>query len=120
MSSFEYLGPYRILETIGRGGMGRIFRAQHAKSGEIVAVKLIADNVADDPNFRRRFDDEIVALTRLKHPNIVWVIGCGEEQGHLFYSMELVEGRRCRSGCGGSESSIGKRRSTWRSTFAAP
>ncbi len=92
MSSFEYLGPYRILETIGRGGMGRIFRAQHAKSGEIVAVKLIADNVADDPNFRRRFDDEIVALTRLKHPNIVWVIGCGEEQGHLFYSMELVEG----------------------------
>jgi len=92
MKPLEYLGPYRILGTIGRGGMGRVFRAEHSHTGERVAVKLIADNVADDPRFRRRFADEVETLKRLKHPNIVRLIGYGEESGQLFYSMELVEG----------------------------
>jgi len=92
MRPLEYLGPYRILGTIGRGGMGRVFRAEHSHTGERVAVKLIADNVADDPRFRRRFADEVETLKRLKHPNIVRLIGYGEEAGQLFYSMELVEG----------------------------
>jgi len=92
MKPFEFLGPYRLHATIGRGGMGRVYRAEHVQSGEPVAVKLIADNVADEPRFRRRFRDEVETLQLLKHPNIVRLIGYGEEQGHLFYSMELVEG----------------------------
>ncbi len=92
MKPFEFLGPYRLHATIGRGGMGRVYRAENVQSGEPVAVKLIADNVADDPRFRRRFADEVETLKRLKHPNIVRLIGYGEEHGHLFYSMELVEG----------------------------
>jgi serine/threonine protein kinase len=92
MVPFEHLGPYRIGEPIGRGGMGSVFQAVHEKTGEEVAVKVIASSVSDDMRFRRRFEDEIRTLIKLKHPNIVSIIGSGEEHGQLFYSMELVKG----------------------------
>ncbi len=92
MVPFEHLGPYRIIEPIGRGGMGSVYSAIHEQTGAEVAVKLIAASVADDMRFRRRFQSEIETLKRLKHPNIVSLIGYGEEQGQLFYSMELVKG----------------------------
>lgn len=92
MSDFEYLGPYKIGKIIGRGGMGSVYEATHAQSGEEVAVKLIAQHVADDMRFRRRFDAEIETLRRLRHPGIVRLIGYGEEEGRLFYAMELVHG----------------------------
>lgn len=92
MPPFEFLGPYRIGKPLGRGGMGTVFAAIHEKSGEKVAVKLISAQVADEVRFRRRFDDEVKTLQQLKHKNIVRLIGFGEEQGQLFYSMELVEG----------------------------
>jgi len=93
----EYLGPYRIGDVLGRGGMGTVYRAQHARSGEDVAVKLIATQVSDEMRFRRRFHSEIETLKRLKHPNIVRLIGYGEEQGMLFYSMEFVSGESLQS-----------------------
>lgn len=92
MIPFQFLGPYRVGEPIGRGGMGTVYRGVHEKSGQPVAVKLIAMTVADDPRFRRRFADEVETLKRLKHRNIVALIGYGEQSGHLFYSMELVKG----------------------------
>ncbi len=92
MSEFEYLGPYKLGEVIGRGGMGSVYEATHATSGEQVAVKLIAQHVADDMRFRRRFDAEIETLRRLRHSGIVRLIGYGEESGRLFYAMELVHG----------------------------
>lgn len=89
----EYLGPYLIGEMLGRGGMGNVYRGTHAKTGDQVAVKLIASHVSDDPRFRRRFDREIRALKMLRHPGIVRIIGEGEDDnGRLFYSMELIEG----------------------------
>lgn len=92
MLPFEFLGPYRIGESIGHGGMGTVYRGVHEKSGQPVAVKLIGHSVADDQRFRRRFASEIETLKRLKHPNIVSLIGYGEQSGQLFYSMDLVEG----------------------------
>lgn len=92
MVPFEHLGPYRIGEPIGRGGMGTVFMAVHEKSGEQVAVKVIAASVADDMRFRSRFSTEIETLKKLKHANIVSLIGHGEQHGQLFYSMELVQG----------------------------
>lgn len=89
---FEFLGPYRIGEPLGRGGMGTVFSAVHEKTKQPVAVKLISDSVADESKFRRRFDAEIKSLQCLSHPGIVRIYGFGEEQGHLFYSMELVRG----------------------------
>ncbi len=92
MKPFDYLGPYRVDDPIGRGGMGSVFRATHEKTGDVVAVKVISSTVADDMRFRRRFASEVESLKKLKHPNIVTLIGYGEQQGHLFYSMELVDG----------------------------
>lgn len=91
-SPFEFLGPYHIGDVIGRGGMGTVYSAVHERSKEKVAVKLIAANVADEPRFRRRFNAEIKSLELLNHVGIVRIIGYGEENGQLFYSMELVEG----------------------------
>ncbi len=89
---FEYLGPYRVEGILGRGGMGTVYKARHAKSSELFAIKVIGSSVADQPRFRRRFAIEVETLKRLKHPTIVQLIGHGEEQGLLFYSMEYVDG----------------------------
>lgn len=89
---FEYLGPYRVERVLGRGGMGTVYKGVHARSGEKVAIKVIARGVANQPKFMRRFDDEAHTLQRLKHPNIVSLIGSGEEHGYLFYVMEYVDG----------------------------
>ncbi len=91
--SFEFLGPYQVERVIGRGGMGSVYKASHSKTGDLVAVKVIASGISNQPRFRRRFAAEIEALKRLKHPNIVSLIGYGEEQGMLFYVMEYVAGQ---------------------------
>ena len=89
---FEFLGPYKIDNVLGRGGMGTVYLGTHSKSGEVVAIKVIATALADQERFRRRFASEVETVKRLKQPNIVQLIGYGEEQGHLFYSMEYVKG----------------------------
>lgn len=89
---FEYLGPYKVERCLGRGGMGTVYKGVHARSGDVVAIKVIAGSIADEPRFRRRFTAEIETLKRLKHPHIVQLIGHGEERGLLFYAMEYVEG----------------------------
>ncbi len=91
-AEFEYLGPYRVERTLGRGGMGTVYKGIHSKSGDAVAIKVIATGVANQSRFRRRFATEVETLKRLKHPHIVQLVGFGEEQGLLFYSMEYVEG----------------------------
>lgn len=92
LPEFEYLGPYKVERTLGRGGMGTVYKGVHAKSGDEVAVKVIAVGIANNMRFRRRFAAEVETLKRLKHPHIVQLVGYGEEQGLLFYSMEYVDG----------------------------
>lgn len=88
----EKLGPYRVVRTIGRGGMGAVYEGVHQETQERVALKILAPAFSDDEAFRARFSGEIEALKILRHPNIVRLIGFGEEEGTLFYAMELVEG----------------------------
>jgi serine/threonine protein kinase len=88
----EYLGPYKIDRVLGKGGMGTVYFAHHSKSGDPVAVKVIAEAIATQERFRRRFDAEIETLKRLTNKCIVKLIGYGEEKGLLFYSMEYVDG----------------------------
>ncbi len=88
----KQLGPYEILEPLGRGGMGAVYRARDVESGDEVAVKVLIGSLALDPGFRERFDAEIETLKMLRHPNIVRLIGYGEQDDVLFYSMELVRG----------------------------
>ncbi|GIX00385.1 MAG: serine/threonine protein kinase [Pirellulaceae bacterium] len=88
----EFLGPYRVESILGRGGMGVVYKGVHQRSGEPVAIKVISPAIADQMKFRRRFAAEVEVLKRLRHPNIVTLLGYGEERGLLFYAMEYVEG----------------------------
>ncbi len=92
LPEFEYLGPYKVERILGRGAMGSVYKGIHAKSGEAVAIKVIATGIANNMRFRRRFAAEVETLKRLQHPHIVQLVGYGEEQGLLFYSMEYVDG----------------------------
>src|SRR6186997_168495 len=104
----ERLGPYQLDKLLGRGGMGAVYVGQHRETGALAAVKVLSGHLADDESFRERFKQEIETLKRLLHPNIVQLHGYGEEDGHLYYVMELIEGR-----CLQDEISAG-RRFDWR------
>ena len=88
----ERLGPYIIRDKLGRGGMGTVYEGVHAETGEPAAVKLLAESLVHEPDFRHRFEAEIETLRKLNHPHIVRLFGFGEEGEHLFYAMELVTG----------------------------
>jgi eukaryotic-like serine/threonine-protein kinase len=88
----EQLGPYRIGRKIGKGGMGSVYEAVDEKTGQRVAVKALAPQLAMAEGFRERFEAEIESLKKLQHEGIVRLLGYGEDDGILFYSMELVEG----------------------------
>lgn len=88
----DYLGPYRVLKLLGRGGMGTVYEAEHDTTRERVAVKIVSEELAHEQRFQRRFEAEIQTLIRLKHPNIVRLIGTGVHKSLPFYSMEFIEG----------------------------
>ena len=88
----KQLGPYIIDKQIGRGGMGFVYAAHHEDTDEVVAIKMLSVGFADDENFRNRFSLEIETLKQLHHDGIVEIFGFGEQDGILFYSMELVDG----------------------------
>lgn len=88
----ERLGPYTIVRLIGRGGMGWVYEGVDERTGEPAAIKVLAASVSHEEGFRQRFEAEIEALRKLNHPNIVRLIGFGQEGDILFYSMELVRG----------------------------
>ena len=90
--ALDSIGPYQFKGILGRGGMGTVYRGSHNDTGELHAVKVLAPTYAHDPHFRGRFESEIKALIQLNHPNIVRLLSYGQEDGMLFFAMELVEG----------------------------
>jgi len=86
------LGSYVLLDEIGRGGMGRVWRARQRGMDREVAVKTLWGGVGADPRARERFQREAEAIGRIHHPGIVVVHEIGEQDGELFLAMELVEG----------------------------
>lgn len=90
--SGKRLGEYRIIQEIGRGGMGTVFEAIQEGLGRRVALKVLRGSAILDDKAIRRFHREAEAVAQLKHPNIVPVYSVGEESGTHYYSMELVEG----------------------------
>jgi eukaryotic-like serine/threonine-protein kinase len=96
------VGPYEILSTLGAGGMGEVFRARDTRLGRDVAVKLVANDRARDPDRLRRFEQEARAVAALSHPNILALHDVGSENGLSYVVFELLEGetlgRRLRRG----------------------
>lgn len=86
------LGDYVLLDLLGAGGMGQVYRARHRQLNRIVALKILPQALIADPLFRQRFQREIQALSTLTHPNIVAAYDAREEQGVCFLSMECVDG----------------------------
>ncbi|TWT95206.1 Serine/threonine-protein kinase PknB [Botrimarina colliarenosi] len=88
----DSLGPYTLGTPLGKGGMGAVYRARHRETGDEVAVKILSPRLAVAEGFRDRFEGEIESLKALRHAGIVRLNGYGEEEGVLFYAMELVDG----------------------------
>jgi serine/threonine-protein kinase len=86
------LGQYVLLERLGQGGMGQVFKARHQRLHRIVALKLIRKERLADPSASERFQREAQAAARVTHPNIVTVYDADEVRGTLFFTMEYVEG----------------------------
>jgi serine/threonine protein kinase len=87
------LGPYRLGQPLGRGGMGTVYAGVDGNTGETVAVKVLSAAMGREEGFRDRFSAEIESLRKLRHPNIVRLLGYGEEDEYHYYAMELVEGQ---------------------------
>ncbi len=92
MPSLERIRDYRLLEVIGRGGMGVVYKARHMRLGKTRAVKVLARHLLDNQEALERFRLEVENCGRLDHPNIVQALDAGEESDVHFLVMEFVEG----------------------------
>jgi serine/threonine protein kinase len=92
----KVIGPYRVLDTLGAGGAGTVYRAIDRRSNEKVALKLLSNGPALDPRAARRLAREFETLATLSHPNVVRVFDTGVFQGYPYLAMELVEGLTLR------------------------
>ena len=90
------VGGYRIDELIGRGGMGMVYRATHVALNRIYALKVLAPEIAEDGQFRLRFEREMRVAASLHHPNVVGIHYAGEQNGLLFLAMDYVHGTDLR------------------------
>jgi len=97
----EILGQYKILDRIGAGGMGEVYRARDTRLGRTVAIKVLPADVAADPDRRERFMREARATAALSHPNIAALYEIGEDQGQIFLVFEFVPGDTLKTVIGG-------------------
>src|ERR1700730_9331425 len=90
------LGPYEILSPIGAGGMGEVYRARDKKLDRDVAVKVLPQSIAADPDTLSRFEREAKAVAALSHQNILSIFDFGTHEGTAYAVMELLEGETLR------------------------
>ncbi len=90
------LGNYEVVDKLGEGGMGEVWRARDARLNRTVAVKVLPAEFAGDPARRSRFEQEARALGALNHPNIVAIYDIGQSDGQAYLVSELVEGESLR------------------------
>ncbi len=93
----ETIGPYRILEQLGRGGMATVFKAYHAALDRYVAIKALHPAFMADPNFLARFQREARVVAKLEHPGIVPIYDFSEYEGRPYLVMKYIEGETLKA-----------------------
>jgi formylglycine-generating enzyme required for sulfatase activity/tRNA A-37 threonylcarbamoyl transferase component Bud32 len=88
----QQLGEFEIIERIGRGGMGAVYKARQTSLDRIVALKTLQSSLAEDEDYIARFRQEAKVAAALNHPNLVQVISAGESEGQHWFAMEYIEG----------------------------
>jgi tRNA A-37 threonylcarbamoyl transferase component Bud32/dipeptidyl aminopeptidase/acylaminoacyl peptidase len=86
------LGPYEIVEAVGAGGMGEVYRAHDTRLDRTVAIKVLAEHMAADPDLRQRLEREAKAVSSLSHPHVCALYDVGHEDGVDYLVMEFLEG----------------------------